>query len=36
MEKFIVEGAARETRGKGPARRERLTGMIPAVLYGGK
>jgi large subunit ribosomal protein L25 len=36
MEKFVVEGAARETRGKGPARRERLTGMIPAVLYGGK
>jgi large subunit ribosomal protein L25 len=36
MEKFIVEGAARESRGKGPARRERLTGMIPAVLYGGK
>jgi len=36
METFHVEGAARETRGKGPARRERLTGMIPAVLYGGK
>ena len=36
MEKFVVEGAARETRGKGPARRERRTGMIPAVLYGGK
>ncbi|MGC1687119.1 MAG: 50S ribosomal protein L25 [Candidatus Acidiferrales bacterium] len=36
MEKFVVEGAARETRGKGPARRVRLTGMIPAVLYGGK
>ncbi len=36
METFVVEGAARETRGKGPARRVRLTGMIPAVLYGGK
>ncbi len=36
MEKFVVEGAARETRGKGPARRVRHTGMIPAVLYGGK
>ncbi|HXW17388.1 MAG TPA: 50S ribosomal protein L25 [Candidatus Acidoferrales bacterium] len=36
MEKFNVEGAARETRGKGPAGRERRTGMIPAVLYGGK
>jgi large subunit ribosomal protein L25 len=36
MEKFNVEGAARHTRGKGPAGRERLTGMIPAVLYGGK
>jgi len=36
METIIVEGAARETRGKGPARRERRTGMIPAVLYGGK
>jgi large subunit ribosomal protein L25 len=36
MEKFVVEGAARETRGKGPARRVRLTGMIPAVLYGGE
>jgi large subunit ribosomal protein L25 len=36
METFKVEGAARESRGKGPARRQRLTGMIPAVLYGGK
>ena len=36
MQTFIVEGTARETRGKGPARRTRLTGMVPAVLYGGK
>ena len=33
MEKFIVEGAARETRGKGPARRERLTGMILSLIH---
>jgi large subunit ribosomal protein L25 len=36
MQTFVVEGTARETRGKGPARRSRLTGMVPAVLYGGK
>jgi large subunit ribosomal protein L25 len=36
MEKFVVEGNDRDTRGKGPARRTRRTGMIPAVLYGGK
>jgi large subunit ribosomal protein L25 len=36
METFIVEGQLRETRGKGPARRTRLTGMVPATLYGGK
>jgi large subunit ribosomal protein L25 len=36
METFIVEGHLRETRGKGPARRTRLTGMVPATLYGGK
>jgi large subunit ribosomal protein L25 len=36
IEKFVVEGSSRETRGKGHARRSRLTGMIPAVLYGGK
>jgi large subunit ribosomal protein L25 len=36
METFVVEGAARETRGKGPAGRMRRTGMIPAILYGGK
>jgi large subunit ribosomal protein L25 len=36
MESFTVEGKVREGRGKGPARRTRLTGMVPAILYGGK
>jgi large subunit ribosomal protein L25 len=36
METFTVEGKIREGRGKGPARRTRLTGKVPAVLYGGK
>ena len=36
METFTVEGKVREGRGKGPARRTRLTGMVPAVLYGGR
>jgi large subunit ribosomal protein L25 len=36
METFTVEGKIREGRGKGPARRTRLTGMVPAILYGGK
>jgi large subunit ribosomal protein L25 len=31
-----VEGKPRETRGKNAARRTRLTGMVPAVLYGGR
>src|SRR5271167_110531 len=35
-EKIVVEGAARELRGKNEARRLRLTGKVPAVLYGGK
>ena len=35
METFTVEGKIREGRGKGPARRTRMTGMVPAVLYGG-
>ncbi len=30
-----VEGKSRETRGKNAARRTRLTGMVPAILYGG-
>ena len=36
METFTVEGKVREGRGKGPARRTRQTGMVPAVLYGGR
>jgi large subunit ribosomal protein L25 len=36
METFTLEGKAREGRGKGPARRLRTTGMVPATLYGGK
>jgi len=36
METFKVEGQVREGRGKGPARRTRLTGMVHAILYGGK
>ena len=36
METFTVEGQVREGRGKGPARRTRRTGMVPAVLYGGR
>lgn len=36
MQTFTVEGTIRETRGKNAARRTRLTGMIPATLYGGQ
>jgi large subunit ribosomal protein L25 len=36
METFTVEGKVREERGKGPARRTRATGLVPATLYGGK
>jgi large subunit ribosomal protein L25 len=36
MQNFKIEGQVREGRGKGPARRVRLTGMVPAVLYGNK
>ena len=36
MDTFTLEGKSREGRGKGPARRLRLTGMVPATLYGGK
>ncbi|HXX45570.1 MAG TPA: 50S ribosomal protein L25 [Candidatus Acidoferrales bacterium] len=35
METFTVEGKIREERGKNAARRVRVTGMVPAVLYGG-
>jgi large subunit ribosomal protein L25 len=33
---IVVEGAPRATRGKNENRRLRLTGKVPAVLYGGK
>ena len=36
METFTVEGKIRQERGKNPARRIRMTGMVPAVLYGGR
>jgi large subunit ribosomal protein L25 len=36
METFTVEGKIRESRGKNAARRTRQTGMVPAVLYGGR
>ncbi|MGH9731927.1 MAG: 50S ribosomal protein L25, partial [Candidatus Acidiferrales bacterium] len=36
MEVFVVEATPREERGKGVARRIRRTGLVPAVLYGGK
>jgi large subunit ribosomal protein L25 len=36
MQTFTVQGQVRETRGKNAARRTRLTGMVPAVLYGGR
>ena len=36
QEKIVVEGAARTKRGKNEARRLRMVGKIPAVLYGGK
>src|ERR1700687_5665765 len=36
QEKIVVEGAAREKRGKNEARRLRQTGKVPAVLYGGQ
>jgi large subunit ribosomal protein L25 len=35
-DKVVVEGAPRELRGKNEARRLRLTGKLPATLYGGK
>jgi large subunit ribosomal protein L25 len=35
-EKIVVEGSPRQTRGKNEARRLRLTGKVPAVLYGGQ
>jgi large subunit ribosomal protein L25 len=36
MEQIIVEGKPRTERGKNAARRMRVSGEVPAVLYGGK
>jgi large subunit ribosomal protein L25 len=36
MDQIIVEAAPRESRGKNAARRIRVAGQVPAVLYGGK
>ncbi|MBZ5503128.1 MAG: 50S ribosomal protein L25 [Acidobacteriia bacterium] len=36
METFTVEGQIRDLRGKGPARRMRQNGTVPAILYGGR
>jgi large subunit ribosomal protein L25 len=36
MEQIIVEGKKREERGKNAAKRLRVNGEVPAVLYGGK
>jgi large subunit ribosomal protein L25 len=36
MAQIIVEGAPRDQRGKNEARRLRVTGKVPATLYGGK
>src|SRR6201982_867260 len=35
-DKIVVEAAPRDSRGKNEARRLRVTGTVPAVLYGGK
>src|SRR5258708_17305272 len=35
-DKIVVEATSRETRGKNEARRQRVAGNVPAVLYGGK
>src|ERR1700690_1854779 len=36
MAQIIVQGAPRAQRGKNEARRLRVTGNVPATLYGGK
>ncbi len=36
MAQIIVEGAPRDSRGKNEAKRLRVTGKVPATLYGGK
>ena len=35
-EKIVVEAALRESRGKNEARRLRVVGKVPAILYGAK
>src|SRR5215471_2415984 len=35
-DKIVVEASPRDSRGKNEARRLRITGTVPAVLYGGK
>jgi len=35
MAEIILNAAPRDSRGKGPARRLRAKGLIPAVVYGG-
>jgi len=35
-DKIVVEATPRESRGKNEARRQRVVGNVPAVLYGGK
>lgn len=35
-DKIVVEAAARASRGKNEARRQRMAGKVPATLYGGK
>ena len=36
MEMIIVEASPRSGRGKNAARRARVAGQVPAVIYGGK
>ena len=36
MDQIIVEATPREERGKNAARRARVAGQVPGVLYGGK
>jgi len=36
MAQIVVQGAPRNSRGKNEARRLRVTGNVPATLYGGK
>ncbi len=35
VENFVVDAQLRKDEGKGASRRLRLTGMVPAVIYGG-